>query len=66
MSSSFTRLARSFFSTHAAARSAKRSKFVVYAPDNVDPGTLDKRYEVRPRHFERITPLIESGVVRMC
>jgi len=40
-------------------------KFIVYAPDNVDPGTLDKRYEVRPSHSERLATLIDSGVVQV-
>ena len=39
-------------------------KFFVYARDIVDADTLDKRYKVRERHFEGITPLIESGVIR--
>jgi hypothetical protein len=65
MNSPITRVARSFFSTNSILRgSAKMPKFFVYAPDAVDPDTLDKRYEVRARHFEKITPLIESGVVR--
>ncbi|KAF8348167.1 hypothetical protein F5887DRAFT_952421 [Amanita rubescens] len=59
-----THVARSFFSTNSILRgSAKMPKFFVYAPDAVDPNTLDKRYDVRARHFEVITPLIESGVV---
>jgi len=61
-----THVARSFFSTNSILRgSAKMPKFFVYAPDAVDPNTLDKRYEVRARHFEVITPLIESGVVQV-
>ncbi|KAK2467843.1 hypothetical protein APHAL10511_000138 [Amanita phalloides] len=40
-------------------------KFFVYAPDRTDPGTLDKRYEVRSRHLEGINPLIASGVVQV-
>ncbi|PFH52053.1 hypothetical protein AMATHDRAFT_117495, partial [Amanita thiersii Skay4041] len=38
-------------------------KFFVYAPDR--PGALDRRYEVRPRHFEKVNPLIESGVIQV-
>ncbi len=65
MNSRIIRVAHSFFSTNSILRgSAKMPKFFVYAPDVVDPNTLDKRYQVRARHFEMIEPLIKSGVIR--
>jgi hypothetical protein len=36
-------------------------KFVVYAPDSTDLGTLARRYEVRERHLEAARPLIDNG-----
>jgi hypothetical protein len=39
-------------STSSTSPNLKKHKFVVYAPDSTDPGTLARRYEVRERHLE--------------
>lgn len=39
-------------------------RFFVYAPDKTDEGAHARRYEVRPRHFEAVQPLIDSGIIR--
>lgn len=42
---------------------AKEQKFFVYALDKTEEGTLARRYDVRPRHLEKLQPLIASGTV---
>ncbi|KIL68881.1 hypothetical protein M378DRAFT_71095 [Amanita muscaria Koide BX008] len=44
---------------------SKLPKFFVYAPDRTDSTTLDKRYEVRSEHLQKIKPKIDSGVVQV-
>jgi uncharacterized protein YciI len=45
---------------------SKTHKFMVYAPDKTEEGTLAKRYEVRPKHLEELQPRLDSGTVREC
>jgi len=40
-------------------------RFFVYAPDKTDEGAHERRYAVRPRHFEAVQPLIDSGVIQV-
>lgn len=38
-------------------------KFLVYAPDKENSAAL--RYKIRAKHFEAVTPLIQSGVIKV-
>jgi uncharacterized protein YciI len=44
----------------------KKHKFLVYALDKTEEGTLAKRYEVRTQHLEELQPRLDSGTVRKC
>lgn len=41
-----------------------RPRFLVYAPDKTEEGTLDKRLSVRSKHLETATANHSSGLVR--
>ncbi|KAF8893940.1 hypothetical protein BD779DRAFT_1669455 [Infundibulicybe gibba] len=45
--------------------SAKLHKFPVYAPDKVEKGTLEKRFEVRSRHLAGVAPKIAAGIIQV-
>ncbi|KAH8893512.1 hypothetical protein GQ53DRAFT_745761 [Thozetella sp. PMI_491] len=45
------------------ASAARKFEFLVVIPDV--PGMLEKRLEVRSKHFEGLTPNIESGTFKM-
>lgn len=40
-------------------------KFVVYAPDKAEEGTLERRLSVRAQHLENAQPLISAGIISM-
>ncbi|PSS27133.1 hypothetical protein M430DRAFT_94211, partial [Amorphotheca resinae ATCC 22711] len=42
---------------------SEKFEWLVIMPDV--PGTIDKRIEVRPQHFEGLKPAIDSGFWRM-
>lgn len=48
--------------TMSTAPSTGLHKFLVYAPDKIGMN----RYNVRSEHLEKISPLIQSGVVSEC
>ncbi|UNI20958.1 hypothetical protein JDV02_006998 [Purpureocillium takamizusanense] len=50
-------------STAAAAAAPHKFEFLVIVPDK--PGTVQKRLEVRPQHFENMTPHVTSGAWKM-
>ncbi|PHH88440.1 hypothetical protein CDD83_7521 [Cordyceps sp. RAO-2017] len=54
---------RTMASSAAAAAAARQFEFLVVVPDK--PGTLAKRLQVRPIHFEAMKPKIESGSWKM-
>ncbi|KAI1081212.1 hypothetical protein F5B20DRAFT_537312 [Whalleya microplaca] len=39
-----------------------KHEWLVVVPDK--PGTVQKRLEVRPKHFEGLKPLVESGLLK--
>lgn len=41
-----------------------RPRFFIYAPDNTEEGTLEKRLSVRAKHLETATANFGSGFVR--
>lgn len=41
-----------------------RHRFLVYAPDKTEEGTLDKRLSVRPKHLEGAKTNFANGLVR--
>lgn len=43
---------------------APRQRFLVYAPDKSEEGTLEKRLSVRPKHIEGATANFNGGLVR--
>ncbi|KAG8213747.1 hypothetical protein J3R82DRAFT_10453 [Butyriboletus roseoflavus] len=40
------------------------AKFVVWAPDSTDVGTLEKRLAVRPSHLDNAHRLTKEGILR--
>ncbi|TVY22283.1 hypothetical protein LHYA1_G008987, partial [Lachnellula hyalina] len=46
-----------------AAAAAAKCEWLVIIPDQ--PGKLAKRVEIRPKHFQGLTPKIESGFWKM-
>ena len=47
----------------SSAPASNKQNFFVYALDKKDEGTPANRYDVRPRHLEKLQPLIDSGTV---
>ena len=45
--------------------SVPRQRWIVYAPDRTEEGTLEKRLSVRSKHIEGATANFGSGIVRM-
>lgn len=45
--------------------SVPRQRWIVYAPDRTEEGTLEKRLSVRPKHIEGATANFGSGIVRV-
>jgi len=49
----------------ASKEAAKKSLFVVYAPDYTDPDGLSRRLAVRTEHLEKAKPLIDEGILKV-
>ncbi|QUC23330.1 uncharacterized protein UV8b_07571 [Ustilaginoidea virens] len=54
---------RTTLSARTMASAPSTREFLVIIPDK--PGATAKRLQVRPAHLKNITPLTESGVVKM-
>ncbi|KAF7428483.1 hypothetical protein PC9H_007707 [Pleurotus ostreatus] len=44
---------------------SKHHHFLVYAPDMTDGEATQRRFAVRPKHLEKVAPLIQSSVIKV-
>ncbi|KXN90142.1 hypothetical protein AN958_04632 [Leucoagaricus sp. SymC.cos] len=49
----------------SSATAAPRQRFLVYAPDKTEEGTLEKRLSVRSQHLESAKAKFTTGLVRV-
>ncbi|KAI0315627.1 hypothetical protein OF83DRAFT_1061785 [Amylostereum chailletii] len=40
-----------------------KHKFIVYAPDKTEPGTLERRLSIRPTHIDNVKQLNKDGLI---